>query len=184
MSHPVDKWIHRENTRGHEGFARAAPLGWSVVFLNAPLRSSLVSYQSERAALRSRDFVDVKKNFLRNNGLSFVLMGLFGVFWIAQAFVGRLEYNEERAERKLPPLPVMEYLGSSHFWRPRVKTGKANSFNMTAYVLLTIFLFQKGSSESKDPDKPSPQDKDPRTGTQQAGCALARAEGRLDPHAV
>jgi hypothetical protein len=33
---------------------------------------------------------------------------------------------------------------------------------MGAYVLLTVFLFQKGSSESKDPDQESPQDKDPR----------------------
>jgi hypothetical protein len=33
---------------------------------------------------------------------------------------------------------------------------------MGAYVFLTIFLFQKGSSESKDPDEESPQDKDPR----------------------
>jgi hypothetical protein len=34
---------------------------------------------------------------------------------------------------------------------------------MSAYVFLTIFLFQKGSSESKDPDAEGPQDKDPRT---------------------
>jgi Domain of unknown function (DUF6766) len=33
---------------------------------------------------------------------------------------------------------------------------------MAAYVFLTVFLYQKGSSESKDPDKKAPQDDDPR----------------------
>jgi hypothetical protein len=32
---------------------------------------------------------------------------------------------------------------------------------MAAYVFLTIFLFQKGSSESKDPEKHEPVDEDP-----------------------
>jgi len=33
------------------------------------------------------------------------------------------------------------------------------------YVILTVFLFQKGSSESKPMGKPAPQDQDPRTAT-------------------
>ena len=33
---------------------------------------------------------------------------------------------------------------------------------MGMYVVLTAFLFQKGSSESKPIDEPSPQDEDPR----------------------
>jgi hypothetical protein len=32
---------------------------------------------------------------------------------------------------------------------------------MLAYVVLTAFLFQRGSSESKDPDKEEPVDEDP-----------------------
>jgi len=33
---------------------------------------------------------------------------------------------------------------------------------MGSYVVLTVFLFQKGSSESKPIDSPAPQDEDPR----------------------
>jgi hypothetical protein len=33
---------------------------------------------------------------------------------------------------------------------------------MAAYIVLTAFLIQKGSSESKDPDKHEPVDEDPR----------------------
>jgi hypothetical protein len=32
---------------------------------------------------------------------------------------------------------------------------------MSAYVMLTAFLFQRGSAESKDPNESSPQDADP-----------------------
>jgi hypothetical protein len=34
---------------------------------------------------------------------------------------------------------------------------------MAAYVLLTVFLFQRGSAESKDPDTADQVDEDPRT---------------------
>jgi Domain of unknown function (DUF6766) len=105
----------------------------------------------------------MKNTFLRNNGLSIVLLAMFAAFWAAQSVVGRLEYNEERAERKLPPLSLTEYLRSSHFWEATGENWESEFLQMSAYVLFTIFLFQKGSSESKDPDKESPQDKDPRT---------------------
>jgi hypothetical protein len=40
---------------------------------------------------------------------------------------------------------------------------------MAAYVVLTIFLFQRGSSESKDPDKREAVDRDPRRSAGKAG---------------
>lgn len=98
----------------------------------------------------------------RNFGLSLVLLSLFLACWIAQAVVGRLEYNEEREERGQPPQAMGDYLHSSHFWEATGENWESEFLQMGAYVLLTIFLFQKGSSESKDPDRESPQDKDPR----------------------
>ncbi len=99
----------------------------------------------------------------RNHSLSFVLVALFLVFWAAQFIVGRVEYNEEREERGLSPFNVSEYFCSSHFWEATGENWESEFLQMSAYVFLTIFLFQKGSSESKDPDKKSPQDKDPRS---------------------
>jgi hypothetical protein len=103
------------------------------------------------------------KTFFRNNGLSVVLIALFLIFWGAQFVVGRVEYNDEREERRLPPVTMAVYLCSSHFWEATGENWESEFLQMSAYVLLTIFLFQKGSSESKDPDKESPQDKDPRS---------------------
>src|SRR3712207_8379949 len=45
---------------------------------------------------------------------------------------------------------------------PSTTLFRSEFLQMAAYVVLTIFLFQKGSSESKDPDKPEPVDEDPR----------------------
>src|SRR5689334_6745269 len=103
------------------------------------------------------------KKFFRNNGLSIVLIALFLIFWVAQALVGRLEYNEEREERGAPRLQIGEYLTSSHFWEATGENWESEFLQMSAYVFLTVFLFQKGSSESKDPDETSPQDEDPKT---------------------
>ncbi|HEY5892062.1 MAG TPA: DUF6766 family protein [Chthoniobacterales bacterium] len=103
------------------------------------------------------------KRTFRNFGLSIVLLSAFLIFWIGQAFVGRLQYNEEREDLGLPQLGLSEYLHSSHFWEATGENWESEFLQMGAYVFLTIFLFQKGSSESKDPDEESPQDKDPRT---------------------
>jgi hypothetical protein len=103
------------------------------------------------------------KNFLRNNGLSIVLIGLFLLFWIAQALVGRFEYNDDREDHGLPPVGFTDYLVSSHFWEATGENWESEFLQMSAYVFLTVFLYQKGSSESKDPDEKSPQDEDPKT---------------------
>jgi hypothetical protein len=101
-------------------------------------------------------------SFFRNNGLSIVLIALFLVFWVAQAFTGRLQYNEEREERGEPPVSMGEYVASSHFWEATGENWESEFLQMGAYVFFTVYLFQKGSSESKDPDEESPEDKDPR----------------------
>jgi hypothetical protein len=102
------------------------------------------------------------KRFFRNNGLSIVLCSLFLTFWACQIFVGRLEYNDDREEHGKTPLRLGEYLHSSHFWEATGENWESEFLQMSAYVFLTAFLFQKGSSESKDPDEESPQDRDPR----------------------
>jgi hypothetical protein len=102
------------------------------------------------------------KSLFRNNGLSLVLLLLFLAFWTGQTLVGRQEYNEDRETRGLPPVALREYLHSSHFWEATGENWESEFLQMGAYVWLTVFLFQKGSSESKDPDQDSPQDEDPR----------------------
>ena len=115
------------------------------------------------------------KSSFRNHGLSFVLIGLFLLFWTAQFLVGRVEYNEEREERGLSPVELKEYFCSSHFWEATGENWESEFLQMAAYVLLTTFLFQKGSAESKDPDEAEIVDREPRMRNDAPGAVRHRS---------
>jgi hypothetical protein len=103
------------------------------------------------------------RRFLRNNGLSLVLFFLFFLtFLIGQSITGHLNNNEELSEHGQPTLTYSEYLISSHFLEATMENWESEFLQMFFYVLLTVFLYQKGSSESKDPDKEEAVDRDPR----------------------
>lgn len=97
--------------------------------------------------------------FLRNNGLSIVLGGLFFAFWAGQAVSGWHVSNEERVEHGKGAGGFFEYLGSGHFWQATAENWESEFLQMGAYVMLTCFLYQKGSAESKDPDEPEADSK-------------------------
>ena len=54
------------------------------------------------------------------------------------------------------------FLGSGDFFEAVFENWESEFLQMGSYVVLTIFLFQKGSSESKPIGKTAPQDEDPR----------------------
>ena len=93
------------------------------------------------------------KRLLHDNGLSIVLTLLFLVFWLAQAVTGHLVFNEESVRHGQPGLPFIAYLGSGHFWQATAENWESEFLQMGAYVVLTVFLFQRGSAESNDPDE-------------------------------
>ena len=95
------------------------------------------------------------RRFARHNGLTLVLLALFLLTLGGGQFVtGRVEYNAERAERGLAPVGWAAYLGSPHFIEATAENWESEFFQMFVYVTLTVFLFQKGSAESKDPAEP------------------------------
>jgi hypothetical protein len=101
------------------------------------------------------------RRFLHDNGLSIVLFILFGVSLIGQALTGWSAYAEELRTHGLPAVGLMEYLASGHFLSAVFENWESEFLQMAAYVLLTIFLFQKGSSESKKPDGDNPEEEAP-----------------------
>lgn len=95
------------------------------------------------------------KKFWRYNGLSVVLLGFFLLTLLGAQFqTGRMEYNQERAERNLPPVGSRDYWASAHFVEATMENWESEFFQMFIYVVLTVFLYQKGSAESNDPDRP------------------------------
>jgi hypothetical protein len=101
------------------------------------------------------------KAFFRQNGLSLVLFGLFLVFITGQALTGWHYQNEENREHNVQPVSLASYLSSGAFGEAVFENWESEFLQMGVYVLLTVFLFQKGSSESKDPNKKEPVDADP-----------------------
>lgn len=103
------------------------------------------------------------KRFLRDNGLSLVVFNLFFLTLIfGQSLAGHLHENQEREEHGQTPLSFAEYLTSDSFWEATTENWESEFLQMFVYVLLTAYLYQRGSSESKDPDKPNEVDRDPR----------------------
>jgi hypothetical protein len=102
------------------------------------------------------------RKILREHGLSLVVIALFLFFMAGQILAGRYQYNDELEEHGYQPLSLFEYLLSGHFVEATAENWESEFLQMAAYVLLTIGLFQKGSSESKALDRPEAVDRDPR----------------------
>jgi hypothetical protein len=85
----------------------------------------------------------------RNNGLSIVLVSLFALSLGGQALTGWYEHNESERQHGGKPAPFGEYLLSGHFWEATGENWESEFLQMAAFVLLTAFLHQKGSAESK-----------------------------------
>jgi hypothetical protein len=103
--------------------------------------------------------------FLRCNGLSLVFLGLFLAALAGQSLAGWHEHNEEQREHGQPAVPYLEYLAGAHFWEATTENWESEFLQMGFYVVFTAFLFQRGSSESKDPDAEEDVDADPFTST-------------------
>ncbi|MDP9759416.1 MULTISPECIES: DUF6766 family protein [Agrobacterium] len=97
----------------------------------------------------------------RDNGLTIVLV-LTSVLTIGGMLATGWEvYNEELAQHHAVPVTFFSYAKSGHFLSALFENWESEFLQMSAYVMLTAFLFQRGSSESKDPDKTASQDEDP-----------------------
>ncbi len=102
------------------------------------------------------------KQFLRNNGLSVVFFVFFLIALTGQAFTGWKHYNSELEEQGGHTLTLSAYLTSAHFVEATFENWESEFLQMALYVTLTMFLYQKGSSESKDPDDPKEEvDREP-----------------------
>ncbi len=102
------------------------------------------------------------RRVLRENGLSIVLLSLFLTFWIGQSVAGHREHNSDLREHLQPEVAYFTYLKTDHFWEATAENWESEFFQMYFYVVLTAFLYQKGSSESKKPNEAEPVDRDPR----------------------
>lgn len=107
------------------------------------------------------------KTFIRNNGLSICFLLLFAGAMIGQIIFGFQENNKELIEDGSAAISLSSYLISGHFFQATFENWESEFLQMALFVIFTIFLMQKGSSESKDLDEEEEVDRIPspiRTG--------------------
>lgn len=120
------------------------------------------------------------KQFVKNNGLSLAFLVLFFISIVGQVITGLKEHNQEIIEEGGQQLGLSDYLGSGHFIQSTFENWESEFMQMALFVFFTIFLYQKGSSESKDPEggdepvdrEPSPRKKDAPWPVKQGGLWL------------
>ncbi len=103
-----------------------------------------------------------KHSFIYKNSLSIVLLALMLIFWAGQFIAGMKTLDEERQENGFPPLSIIEYAKSGHFIQATFENWESEFLQMAFYVFLTIYLRQKGSSESKSLNKKEAVDREPK----------------------
>ena len=102
--------------------------------------------------------------FLRENSLSLVLLTLFVLAMLGQAFTGWHSDNEERDLHREPMVTLRAYLVSGAFISATFENWESEFLQMGVLVLLTVYLRQKGSPESKPLDQAEDEDLEPSAG--------------------
>jgi Domain of unknown function (DUF6766) len=91
---------------------------------------------------------------LYEHSLSLAFLLLFLVSISLHAASGAMAYNEEQAAHGEAPVSILQYAGTSRFWFESFQNWQSEFLAIALVVLLSIFLRQRGSPESKPVDSP------------------------------
>lgn len=102
------------------------------------------------------------RTIFRDNGLTIALVAMFLFSALGMIWSGHSAYNEELREHGSAAIGLLAYLKSGDFLSALFENWESEFLQMSAYVMLTAMLFQRGSAESRDPDDPNrPEDELP-----------------------
>jgi hypothetical protein len=105
------------------------------------------------------------RRFLRDNSLSIVFLALFLAALCGQAIAGHADLNEDQLRHGDPEMSLLRYVVSSEFGTAVMENWQSEYLQFTLFVLLTVWLLQRGSPESKELDRPGREsDEDQKLG--------------------
>jgi hypothetical protein len=87
-------------------------------------------------------------SFFEKNGLSLLFVSLFLVSLAGQICNGRHEHNEFLKEYGQQGQSLFAYIRSGHFLQATFENWESEFFQMALFVMATVALKQRGSSES------------------------------------
>ena len=86
---------------------------------------------------------------LYSNSLLIVMTVIFVLAWFAQSVTGWTEYNDQQVEHHMQQISWLSYVGTSEFWEGTLQNWQSEFLAVGSFAVLTIFLRQRGSPESK-----------------------------------
>jgi membrane protein implicated in regulation of membrane protease activity len=88
---------------------------------------------------------------VRDNSLALFFLAIFLMALLGQAIAGHALYNEEQVAHGEHTISFVSFVSSSRFVVEVAENWQSEFLQFTLYVLATIWLVQRGSSESKEP---------------------------------
>ena len=114
----------------------------------------------------------------KDNGLTIALLTLFLVSIVGQWIAGWHVENEELLRHGRDSISLGAYTLDPSFVSSVFENWESEFLQMSAYVVLTAMLVQRGSAESRDPDEP-PRDSDLKGQSHKRGAPKILRAGRL-----
>lgn len=90
--------------------------------------------------------------FLKDNGLSLAFGLIFLATLVLQAISGHNSVNHQQILHHGDPISLLHYVTSAVFWADVMENWQSEYLQFSLYIFATIYLVQKGSTESKDLD--------------------------------
>lgn len=156
---------------GH--FVEVTMENWESEFLQLFVYVALTAFLFQRGSAESKDPGDSEDNEppltanspkwaraggwrhkLFSHSLSLVFFVLFAITFLLHAAGGVKQYNEEQLLHGEAPVSLASYMASSQFWFESLQNWQSEFLSLLSMVVLSIFLRQRGSPESKPVNMP------------------------------
>jgi membrane protein implicated in regulation of membrane protease activity len=93
------------------------------------------------------------KQFLRDNGLTLAFGLILVLALVGQSVAGLADFNAQQVSQGQEAISYSEYLRSSDFAVDVAENWQSEFLQFFLYIFATVYLIQRGSSESKDPGR-------------------------------
>lgn len=87
--------------------------------------------------------------WLFSNSLGLAMGAVFLLSWLAQSVAGQAAHNAERLQDLRDPVTWGSYVTSAEFWNRSLQNWQSELLAVLSMVVLSIYLRQRGSPESK-----------------------------------
>jgi hypothetical protein len=101
-------------------------------------------------------------SWLRDRSLTLAMLALFAVCAAGQIAAGWADLNQTLEAHGRTPLALSAYVASGHLWEALFENWESEFLQMSAFVVLSAYLLQVGSPESRRPAAIELSDADPR----------------------